>query len=227
MPQNGLFSAQLNEITKVLKIAGLYWSREYYPYYPEKPRTIFRNLRYEEIWRYCLTNSCYNFLLIDNSLLQFQHNNSHEENATIRYAYYECPYDCSTYQDYLTILGFDADEVRDSLRKEYEEYLQTVNLKHHVTPVRYDYSPDQYREGAHPASHIHFGHSSNIRLGTRKILNPLSFTCMIIRQFYPLIWEEICSHKDSYTWHRHIREHLSDVDTKYLKGADHHEMILS
>ena len=75
----------------------------------------------------------------------------------------------------------------DEFRADYEQYVTSVESKRIVTPIRYDYSAAAYREGVHPASHVHFGFANEIRVGTRRVMNPVAF----ILPHVPQIWSVI------------------------------------
>jgi hypothetical protein len=113
------------------------------------------------------------------------------------------------------------------LRPEYEVYLSTCTLKEAVAPIRYDFSPDDYTEGIHPASHIHFGHANNIRVGTKKVLKPVSFCLFILRQSYPNKWIELLGITEAEHWSKSVRIELDEVEAKFWNKFDEWEMILS
>jgi hypothetical protein len=73
-------------------------------------------------------------------------------------------------------------ELEPELRKDYELYLGSDLAERSVTPLRYDYEPERYRCGVHPAAHVHFGLANEIRLCSKRIMNPVSFTLFVIRR---------------------------------------------
>lgn len=105
--------------------------------------------------------------------------------------------------------------------------MQTCSQKESVTPIRYDYRPQHYEEGRHPASHVHFGHMNNIRLATERVLErPLSFFLLVIRQYYPDDWVNLLQHAEAGNWCKNVRDDLGNVSTEYWRPLDQLEMIL-
>ena len=220
----GLFSTQVNTAWNILKHLELAAKRVYVPDYSEKAST-FRGLTYLDTWKQCIQRQSYNFQLVDNSLIQFQVDNYTP--LELRYVFYECPFESMSYLDFLDSNDLNYYEVGDGFRAEYEEYLATCELKETFTPIRYDFSPNLYTEGRHPASHIHFGHRNEIRIGTRHILRPLSFLLLIIRQNYPNTWQRLLQHEEATNWCKNVREQLDGIHDTYWNALDEWEMILT
>jgi hypothetical protein len=135
-----------------------------------------------------------------------------------------------TYQDFLiNEIGFqpeELDEIGDSLRDDYEQALHDGGFKSAFTPLRYDYEPENYIEGRHPAAHVHFGFNNNIRVCTVKQLRPLSFCLFVLRQNYPGKWLEFLSHADTTTLVKQVRDALDDIGPDFLQERDHWELQL-
>ena len=113
------------------------------------------------------------------------------------------------------------------IKREYDLYILNRERKDAVTPLRYGYEPELYRENRHPASHMHFGHDSEIRVGTKKFLRPLSFFLFVIRQCYPECWSVLVQIYNADALCKNIREHLDDIDKDYWNPKDEWEMSLS
>lgn len=221
----GVFQTQLGAVWQTIIDLGLDWDRTWHPDYSLSGATYFRHLTYVDIWKTCLREQFYDFQLIDNSLIQFRVLNFSPLSAT--YVYYECPFRCVSYFEFLANEGFDYAEVRDELSAEYDLYVTTTcDLKETVTPIRCDFSPELYNEGLHPASHIHFGHSNQIRVGTKKVLRPLSFLLFILRQCYPQSWQKFVASANAELMCRNVRDNLDDVEGKYFQTLDQWEMSL-
>lgn len=220
----GLLNTQITTAWGLLVHLGIADERNWNPKYRNLQAASFRHLRYIDVWKTILNEGFYDFQLTDNSLLQFRVPSFNP--LEVSYAYYECPMECSTYDEFLREVGATYEDVHDELRPKYEDYVSTCSAKDVVTPIRYDFSPNLYRSGIHPASHIHFGHNSAIRVGTNKILRPLSFVLFILRQCYPNVWQAFLGHKDADNLCRNIREHLSDVPNDYWHNLDEREMRL-
>jgi hypothetical protein len=221
----GLFESQINEISEILKKIGLREERIHQPHYPDNARALFKDLTYVETWELIYKEQYFHFRLVDDSLLQFRVDSY--KPLCVHYAYYECPYEprinINEFEKTHT-LNDEYDEV--NLIQDYENYLLATQ-KDIVTPIRYDLDPKLYKPCLHPASHIHFGHNNNIRIAARKILNPLSFLLLIIRQVYPDTWNILVALKKSDEICRNIRGTLIDVEKHYWNSLDERQLYLA
>jgi hypothetical protein len=221
----GLFATQVNSIGDLLKELKLLRERILYPPYKNLSAANFRHLSYSEIWKKCFQEQIYDFRLADDALLQFRATSYAPLNVS--YAYYECPYKPRpTFDEFIEQNGLptDADNVDDLIR-EYE--LIELEHKDGIIPLRYDYSPNQYMRARHPASHVHFGHNNDIRIGTKKILRPLSFMLLIVRQLYVEKWMKVIELSNASTLCRNISESLDEVHEDYWHEVDDWEMHLA
>ncbi len=220
----GEFSAQVNRVEKLLVDLGLLNERISYPNYGNLTAAHFRALSYSDILRKCYSEKLFDFRLVDDSIIQFRGTSFRP--LSVSYSYYECPYlPMLTLENYLQqqlYLNQDADEY-DVIR-DYE--LIAPTKKETVTPVRYDFAPSTYIEGLHPASHIHIGHDNHLRVGTKKILKPLSFTLFIIRHYYPEKWQDFFHIRNAQEISRNVSINLEEVDTCYSLAHDMWEMRL-
>ena len=99
-------------------------------------------------------------------------------------------------------------------------------MKNYTTPVHYDYQTSEYKEGYHPASHMHIGTGNNIRLASKKILNPMSFTLHIIRHHYLEQWKALIGDGTIKEVGHHVSIALDNVPEEYWKEYDHFELAL-
>lgn len=224
----GLFEAQLNAAAMLLKRLQLLHERNYFPNYRNYGASILAHEPYRRIWEICYSEQFYDFILLDYSLLIFRVN---FEAYEFHYAYYESPQQVITYENFLVQdCGFiedDLEDIGDYFRADYEQALITMGLKEVVTPVRYDYEPRIYSPGIHSASHMHFGHNSSIRLGTKLILKPISFLLFVCRQCYPDSWIQLQKVDMDYTLRNNVRVHLDQVSSDLWGSEDNWELILS
>ena len=222
----GLFAAQVNKAEKILKELELHGERIYSPLYNQYEASFFRGKNYLEIWRSCFDKQLYDLKLSDDSLVQFRANSFAP--LDISYLYLECPLRNFVPFERFIELQVVPEEEKDlfALQREYDYYIATLEREDAVTPIRYDYNPELYEEGRHPASHVHFGHSSEIRLGAKKVLRPLSFLFFVIRQCYPDIWVQFIQKDSADHLCRNVREHLDDVAEKCWNKLDNWEMVL-
>jgi hypothetical protein len=57
-----------------------------------------------------------------------------------------------------------------------------------VPPIRFEFAADQYHELSHPAAHFHIGRHTENRWPVARLLNPLTFSMLIVKMFYPEAW---------------------------------------
>jgi hypothetical protein len=132
----------------------------------------------------------YDFLLFDESIIQFsQLKDPDDGSMIIRYTYYECPYNFISYDEYLTMNGFSYPEVGEEFREEYEQYLSEAKLKTHHNYIRYDYNGKEYQEAVHPASHLHVGLSGSMRIPICMVITPYIFSLFVVKQCYYDRWK--------------------------------------
>lgn len=225
MISRGLFQTQLNTIEHNLKKLGLLDERSPAPQYSEVGASFFRTMSYSKIWHWCFDNNFYDFLLKDGSLFQFKINRSAK--IELSYCYYDSPFlPIITFDDFFNENQSQEDIDEYDIIRLYEYYVADPPKKEIVSPIRYDYSPDQYTVGRHPASHLHLGYNNEIRIGTKKILRPISFFLFILRQQYPQLWTKFIAFEESAILTRDIRENLPHVSDEYFKEQDLLEMLL-
>ena len=231
---DGAFSDQINRAAKLLKQLGMLEAQEYSP-----DRNVgassFRGLTYRETWAKSIQLFAYDFKLVDQSLIYFKKTGNNEHDGVLGFSYLECPIEVNSYEvfcsEYLEIGPDDDDyedqlaECGDLLRHDYEQYVNTCETKP-VTPIRYDYAPADYMPGRHPASHVHFGFKTDIRVATKRILKPLSFVLFVIRQQYPSDWAKLLEVDAERYYCRSVRKTLDQVHGDYWNEADLQELIL-
>lgn len=222
----GTFHNQVKEIKPILKSLDLFGDRIYRPKYPPNPAAIFRHLDYSSIWKKCFAESYFDYQLSDDSLIQFRVESFNP--LCVSYVYYECPFVPSLpfpefLRDFIEVEDWNSPHYR---KQDFSDYYLMADKKEVVTPIRYDFSPSLYRSGLHPASHIHFGFQSNIRVGTKKLLKPISFVLFILRQVYPDYWGKFTGLEIANHAVRNIREHLDDVHNDFWNELDNWEMSL-
>jgi len=221
----GVFESQINRSWNLLLDLGLGSERKTHPIYPTKAASLFRDAGYVETWNKCFSDGLYHFLLNDLSLVQFRVDSYNPLKAS--YVYYECPYlPAVSFEDFLEGLGVESgDEDESYYREEYDSAV-VQQLKESYTPIRYDFDPICYVSGRHPASHIHFGHGNNIRVGTKMIMKPLSFILFILRQCYPDHWQQFWTRHEADLWAREVNINLDPINAKYYQDKDSWEMPL-
>lgn len=221
MQNSGKIGVQFNKMEKILKEVRLFSERNYFPSVIENNLSEIRKLDYVGIWKYYLSNSHFNFQLIDNSLLSFK-----LDLTKPSFSFLGCPYDCLTYKDFLIENDFSFEEVGESFYSEYENYLDSCPLLIFPNTIRYDYDTTSYNEGIHPISHFHIGHNNQIRIGIKFKLDPFAFFCFIIRQIYPNEWDMIISNPKFENDIEMYKEKISQIEAIYYNRKDKFELYL-
>lgn len=196
----------------------------------------FRGMKYRQVYEECIREYAYDFRLVDQSLLLFARGGHDQHDGLLGFCYYESPVNVIPYKEFVALeLGITPDhpdykkvikEFGDELRADYEQYVGSQDSKAVVTPLRFDYKSADYRAGIHPASHMHFGFANHIRVGTRRVMNPISFVLFILRQRYPEKWVAFRKLKTADLLCRNIREQLDMVHDDYWCQEDEHEVAL-
>jgi hypothetical protein len=193
--------------------------------YDKVDLALVRRSSYYEEWFMYLTDQRYDLLLEDWSLFQFRLLRR-RESFEVHYGYYECAADVVPYDQFLR-KHYNMTVATDEFLDIYEDYVYTQPAKPYVTPIRYDFEPDFYREARHPAAHIHFGRNNDTRIRAERVWYPVSFVLFVLRQVYPEIWEpavrnspylrDVC---------RNVRARLPLVDVAFKLPLDHHEVTI-
>lgn len=235
MIADGKIKPQLESVEAVLRAAKLFGERQMHPKH-ESSAAAYKGLSYFDVYAKCISEFAYDFKLADQSILGFRYSPGGRKKGTLNFTYYEAPSQVLSYEEFvLSELdvppgGSDAVAVLadfgESLHQDYELYLDTVGLKSSVTPVRYDYSANGYRAGVHPISHMHIGFQSSLRIGMKKVLNPVSFTLFVIRQHYPDRWVELRECSGFSVVCKQIRANLDAVHADFWSSKDEIEMYL-
>jgi hypothetical protein len=232
----GRFQAQLATVEEILRTVDLCDER---PPWPNKGlgAAHFKGMTYRQVYEECIREYAFDFRLIDQSLLLFVKSGVDEHDGMLGFSYYDCPLPVVPYREFVGeqngVSPFDPDFENvvatwgDDLRYDYEQYVMSADTKRTVTPIRYDYKAADYREGIHPASHLHFGFANQIRVGTRRIMNPISFALFVVRQCYPQAWAHLLNLDNGPLWCRNVRDEIDAIHADYWKGRDELEVSLT
>ena len=179
---------------------------------------------YLEEYQAYISLQAFDVMLNDGSLIFFRR--APGDSTLLSYGFLECPYEALTYPEFVAeYFGSEANGSLD-VWDDYEEYRTQVDLRPHITPLRYDWSPDLYREGAHPAAHLHVGFRTEVRLAVEGLLGPSQFLLIVLRHFYLSQWEKTASHMPEVV---SIASGISDdaVTQNHRKPRDHLELRLT
>ena len=233
----GQFHAALNEAAKLLTRMQMLRERN------RNVRTrlgaaALGGLTYPEMWEALVRANDYDFRLSDESIMAFWRAPRGRE---IRFAWLESPQQVPTYDDFARQFVADVFQTTSSDESESEEIADIFNedirtafehekgaapLRTSVTPIRYEFKPDDYSAGLHPASHLHIGNRNSIRIACRRVLSPMSFVLFILRQGYPDVWRSLLTDGTARTSRGHIRVALRLVGDECWRDFDTCEMWL-
>ena len=215
----GRFRADVARGFELLEKLSLAAYRNHWPAIDQGTTELLRSsTSYAETYNRYLTCQAYDFLLDDGSLFFFRRNPL--DQTLLSYGYFESPYSGVSYSEFTSEFGD-----RNEAWQDYEEYCSQRPQRTHILPVRYDWSPALYREVAHPASHLHMGFESDLRLAVDAMIMPLHFVLLIIQHFYVKSWEATASR---FLEVARASQSISDSEVvpAYRKGRDLLELRL-
>ena len=189
-----------------------------------QPAVAPRALDYEAEWAATYRARAFDFLLNDSSLFQFSRGD--EDQAYLRYAYLQCPFGGGSYEEFLAERGLRYEAVGDGMVADFEAVTSAAAPRRSPIYLRYDYDPSLYRRGVHPASHIHVGYGTEIRVNSTRILTPRSFLLFVIRQAYPAVWSRLLLARGAKALEGPARMGLHLVPTEFDELEDRAELRL-
>lgn len=139
-----------------------------------------------EIYLCGLKSQNYNILLNDYSFIQY----SWEKDEHYRYAFYPNPFGSRSPEGRINFLK-KRKMVTEGIISE-EEFLTLLDESQNegfIPILRYENSPEQYDEFAHPCSHLHIGTHGENRWAFQRALSPLAFSMLVVKQYYPDEWK--------------------------------------
>lgn len=145
-----------------------------------------------ETYKCAIKNNDYDFLLNDESIIQFQ-----RKNDDLRYAYIQNPYKFISKEEYVVLI-YTPEELEEYVdlsieelinENEYEQFLNEQSLNSISNYFRYDCSPAGYQPLVHSYSHFHIGMNENVRIASSKIITPLKFTKFCVKNTYYENWK--------------------------------------
>lgn len=216
MPLYGV--ANFDNIKKLLSLLEICHQCNALPYCTsQEDRSIIRHQSYKDRYIRYYVKKYYSFILKDLSLIGF-------ESSDTGYYYFQTPFtNLKYYLDKYNL--YDDDFIQHS-----DFMLDELENRNHPFYLRYDYSEDQYKEGQHPAAHIHLGVDSPIRLSCKYKLKPMSFILFVLRQFYPDEWTRLLTYGENIpevnVALKSVRDNLEPISTDFLSGWNLHEMHL-
>ena len=139
-----------------------------------------RNVTYEETYQVIKSKRCYNLNFADGGLIQMLY--TFQRGTLVKHAlsFFPSP----------NLIEFQNDPeiyMQDVL------YAEVVDKNVVVSPIRFDYDPDNYVDYHHPKSHLTIGQYKNCRIPVSAPLTPYQFLNFILRSFYNTAFHSYCS----------------------------------
>jgi hypothetical protein len=146
--------------------------------------------RYDEIYVRAISRSYYNFILNDYAIFQFSYRSEWE----FRLAFLPNPWLTGVPQAQTSLFEWEALETMGDLdSEEVASLISELPLFNSVPMIRFETSERQYRPVSHPFSHLHIGRHSDNRWSAKRQLDPLTFTMLLIKHYYPENWSKMSS----------------------------------
>lgn len=196
----GKYLAQVNAVKKILKIAELYRDQNQNFSYSNFRLSDFKSMKFIDAYIKVVNERFYDYELKDNSLLQY----IYQTDSNYSFCYISSPF---------------SEETEPNNR-----FTGSYPPKENFLIIRYDYQPSNYKVFCHPCAHFHFGTGNQIRLGIKKIMNPISFILFILRQCYPAEWLDFINRNKDEKIFKNIRNGLKDISNKIFN--DEKELVL-
>ena len=213
------FTGKLDTVREILEAAKLFRAAEHFPRWDTFTVADVRDKSYSEEWNYYVERNLFNFQLMDLSLLQFKWRVLDGERCA-SFSWVEFPFLVPTLEEFTRENNLAAEDAPTY----YENFvMDDPEVKQSPVPIRYDYAPDEYSPGRHPASHLHLGVDSEIRIGTKKRFSAVTFTLLVIRQVYPERWAELLKWEGFAAQAAEVRSSLDSVPPAFFGAADEHE----
>lgn len=140
---------------------------------------------YREIYLAAVSRSYYNFILTDYSLFQYSWLGA----TNWRLAFFPNPWIAGVPGAAERVADWEALEGLGQYDdEEVSQLISELPYYGSVPPLRFEHAVSQYRELSHPAAHLHIGRHTENRWPSSKVLNPLSFTQLILKMYYVQEW---------------------------------------
>jgi len=132
---------------------------------------------YDVIYEQCIKEKAYNFILLDNALIQMMYRIVDNQIVSHRLAYLPHP-NFLNYQD--------SPEDFEELFYGNELFTDIIEKRVLTVPIRFDFDVDNLKhvEFDHAKSHITLGNYKNCRIPATKPITPNRFMLFVLRSFY-------------------------------------------
>ncbi|EKS32656.1 DUF2290 domain-containing protein [Afipia clevelandensis] len=152
---------------------------------------LSRTATYRDIYLAALSRSYYNIILNDYSMFQY----SWMGEQSWRLAYLPNPWIAGVHEAEDAVEQWEALEEIGGMEPEHVDHLiADMPYASAIPSIRFEYATHQYRELSHPAAHMHIGRHAENRWPYARLLNPLTFTMMIVKMYYVDRWAALSSY---------------------------------
>lgn len=142
---------------------------------------------YRDIYLKASSLSYYNFMLQDHAIFQFSWRNS----DNWRLAYLPNPWLSGVISAGERLSEWEAlQEMGDLDSEDVVRLVDELPFEAAIPSIRFEYSISQYKEMSHPVAHLHIGRHTENRWALARSLDPLTFTMLIVKQYYNNIWQD-------------------------------------
>lgn len=174
-----------------------------------------------------LRHANYNFLLVDDSIIQFQlHDDREESDYFLKYSYFQYPFS-QNYETYLENKYPKEDNVGDIYLDEFYDFLAFENpVTDDQKILRYDYQEKQYSEGIHMVSHIHVCHYYPMCLSIDKLITPYTFIFFMFKQMYREKWVTAYTREEFRQLLKDHKNLCKPLDKRFYRENDKYELLL-
>lgn len=219
----GQYYSSLSRARRFLKSIGLIKKNNERTGKPisEEFINICHNGKYRDIYLTGIIKRDFDILLYDESFFQFDFDNGND----YRCSYYQFPFDILPYGQWIKSRAH-VDNYYN--QEEYSQLVYEAELIENPVVIRYDYSIREYTPGIHPASHIHIGHQTDIRIPANMEINPYQFIMFVIKNVYYRIWKNIITRNSKIVKNlTQIKSTCLDINPTYFCTLDQCELYLT
>jgi hypothetical protein len=202
--------------------------------YSDELKKISKQNRHREFYQCAIKNIDYEIILKDDSIFQFSYNEKE-----LRYAYIQNPSIFISREEYLEhlftkedLLEMEDNELQGLLKGindfEYEQFLNEQEMNLGANYIRYDATEQGYQPLLHSYSHIHIGNNQDLRIPSSKILTPLIFSKLSIKNSYYGIWKDYYNQNPSFKNEIKIAKNkCTSLPTNKWKVLEENELFLT
>ena len=223
------YETELKKVRTVLKKFELF--KQESPNFQKELHNAPRGQRrdYIETYNDAIEYFDYDFLLIDNSILQFKLEEREGFNY-LRYNYIQNPQEFVSFEQYMSETFPEWQDQEDSeFIEDYEQFLSSQIINSKSIEIRYDFDIAGYKPLFHSVSHIHVGRAKNLRIPLERVLTPKAFTYFVIKNTYEAEWRVYCDEDSNYyeTILREMKEFCGILSPEHFREDEKSQFYMT